>query len=403
MHSLSIRFRLSPSLPSGLVAGKLVLMATCLVLGACSGGNAEGDGAGAEGAPPAEVSVANVVKRRITEWDEFDGRIEAVHSVEVRPRVGGYLTDMHFREGGLVAKGDLLFSIDAREYQAAVDRAAANLSRATTREALARQELERSNRLLEAKAVSAEEIQQREGEMQQATADIANARAEMVQAKLNLEFASIRAPIAGRVGEALVRPGNLVSPGETLLTTLVSVDPVFVVFEGDENIYLKYQQQARSGDRPSSRETRNPVHVGLVNEEGYPHRGEMDFVDNQLNPATGTIRGRAVVPNPEGLFTPGLFARLRLLGSKEYEALLIHDMAVLTDQDRKYVYVLGPDNVALRRDVTLGARSEGLRIVLDGLTDQDEVVVNGMRKILFPGAPLAPERVSMDEPLGPAQ
>ena len=383
-------------------AALAVLAVGCLALSACGDSGAEG-GPGAGGPPPAAVGVARVEKRLITEWDEFDGRIEAVHTVEVRPRVGGYLTGVHFSEGGLVEEGDLLFSIDTREYVAAVDRAEANLARATTREKLARQELERSRRLLEAQAVSTEEIQQREGEMQQASADIASARAELTQARLNLEFAEIRAPIAGRVGEALVRPGNLVSPGTTLLTTLVSVDPVFVVFEGDENIYLKYQEQARSGDRPSSRTTRNPVQVGLVNEEGYPHLGEMDFVDNQLNPATGTIRGRALLPNPDGVFTPGLFARVRLLGSNEYEALLIHDMAVLTDQDRKYVYVVGPNREALRKNVTLGKKSDGLRIVLAGLEETDEVVVNGVRKIFFPGAPLAPERVSMDAPLQAAR
>ncbi|MEL7449012.1 MAG: efflux RND transporter periplasmic adaptor subunit [Pseudomonadota bacterium] len=390
MHPISqIHFR---------IAALAVLAAGCVSLSACSDGGAEG-GPGAGGPPPAAVGVARVEKRLITEWDEFDGRIEAVHTVEVRPRVGGYLTGVHFSEGGLVKEGDLLFSIDTREYVAAVDRAEANLTRATTREKLAQQELERSRRLLEAQAVSTEEIQQREGEMQQASADIASARAELTQARLNLEFAVIRAPIDGRVGEAMVRAGNLVSPGTTLLTTLVSVDPVFVVFEGDENIYLKYQEQARSGDRPSSRTTRNPVQVGLVNEEGYPHLGEMDFVDNQLNPATGTIRGRALLPNPDGVFTPGLFARVRLLGSNEYEALLIHDMAVLTDQDRKYVYVVGPNNEALRKNVTLGKKSEGLRIVLAGLEETDEVVVNGVRKIFFPGAPLAPEQVSMDAPL----
>ncbi len=384
------------------IAALLTLAAGCLCLSACGDSGAEG-GPGAGGPPPAAVGVARVEKRLITEWDEFDGRIEAVHTVEVRPRVGGYLSGVHFSEGGLVEEGDLLFSIDTREYVAAVDRAEANLARATTREKLARQELDRSRRLLEAQAVSTEEIQQREGEMQQASADIASARAELTQARLNLEFAEIRAPIAGRVGEALVRSGNLVSPGTTLLTTLVSVDPVFVVFEGDENIYLKYQEQARSGDRPSSRTTRNPVQVGLVNEEGYPHLGEMDFVDNQLNPATGTIRGRALLPNPDGVFTPGLFARVRLLGSNEYEALLIHDMAVLTDQDRKYVYVVGPNNEALRRNVTLGKKSGGLRIVLAGLEETDEVVVNGVRKIFFPGAPLAPEQVSMDAPLQAAR
>ena len=277
------------------------------------------------------------------------------------------------------------------------------MARAKTRDELAGQELARSERLAAARAVSAEELEQRRGEVRQARADLEAARAELALARLQLEFASIRAPITGRVGEALVRPGNLVTAGVSLLTTLVSVDPVHVVFEGDENIYLKYQDQARSGDRPSSRDVRNPVRVGLVNEEGFPHTGEMDFVDNALDPQTGTIRGRALLPNPDGVFTPGLFARVRLLGSREYPALLIHDMAVLTDQDRKYVYVLGPNSEAVRRDVVLGRAIEGLRVVLEGLAPGDQVVVNGVRKIFFPGAPLDPATVSMEQPLAVAQ
>lgn len=373
-----------------------------LALAACGQDSAPGDGAQAQGPPPAGVSVAPVLKRRVTDWDQFNGRIEAVHRVEIQPRVTGYLEKVHFEEGSIVASGDVLFTIDAREYEAAVSRARANLTSATTRLALAEQELVRSKNLVAAQAISVEELDQRRSETQQASAQIALAEAELRQAQLNLEFATIRAPIDGRVGEAYVRPGNLVSGGSTLLTTLVSIDPVFVVFEGDENIYLKYQEQARSGDRPSSREAHNPVRVGLVNEEGFPHEGRMDFVDNELNPQTGTIRGRAVLPNPDGVFTPGLFARVRLLGSGDHDALLISDLAVLTDQDRKYVYVLGPNNEAQRRDVVLGRESDGLRVVLDGLRENEQVVVNGVRKIFFPGAPLDPVVVTMEAPYGDA-
>ena len=366
-------------------------------LAACGGGENGPPGQSA-GPPPASVNVATVVQRNVTEWDQFNGRVEAVHRVEIRPRVGGYLQQVHFDEGAIVAKDDVLFTIDGREYAAAVQRAEAGLASARTRLALARQEQARSETLIEAQAISAEEYEQRRGETLQAQAQIATAEAEVVQAKLNLEFATIRSPIEGRVGEALVRAGNLVSPGTTLLTIIVSIDPVYVVFEGDENIYLKYQAQARAGDRPSSRDARNPVRVGLVNEEGFPHEGEMDFVDNELNPATGTIRGRALLPNPNGVFTPGLFARVRLLGSREYEAMLINDVAVLTDQDRKYVYVVGPNGEALRRDVTLGRDIDGLRIVQSGLSAEDQVVVSGVRRIFFPGAPLAPTVVPMDDP-----
>jgi multidrug efflux system membrane fusion protein len=373
-----------------------------VLLGLCAcGGSGEGDAGGApQGPPPAAVNVAPVALTSVTEWDQFNGRIEAVHNVEIRPRVGGYLEDVHFAEGSVVEEGAVLFTIDAREYKAAVQRAEAGLASAKTRLTLAQTEQARSEKLIEAQAISSEEFEQRRGESLQAEAQIATAEAELVQAQLNLDFATIRAPIRGRVGEALVRPGNLVSPGTTLLTTLVSIDPVHVVFEGDEHIYLKYQSQARSGDRPSSREVRNPVRVGLINEEGFPHEGEMDFVDNQLNPATGTIRGRAVLPNPDGIFTPGLFARLRLLGSSEYEALLVSELAILTDQDRKYVYVVGPNGEAQRRDVVLGRDIDGLRVVEQGLAEGDMVVVNGTSRIFFPGAPLTTTEVTMDNPLG---
>lgn len=381
----------------GLTRGLFTGLGATFVLTAC-GGDAGGPPGAASGPPPTDVSVAKVVEKRVTEWDQFNGRIEATHRVELRPRVGGYLQEVHFDEGAVVNKGDVLFTIDAREYEAAVRRADAALSSAKTRLSLARQEQSRSEKLIEAQAISAEEFEQRRGETLQADAQIATAEAELIQAQLNLEFATIRAPIDGRVGEARVRAGNLVSPGTTLLTTVVSIDPVFVVFEGDEHIYLKYQSQARAGDRPSSRDVRNPVRVGLINEEGFPHLGEMDFVDNELNPATGTIRGRAVLPNPEGVFTPGLFARVRLLGSNEYDALLINDVAVLTDQDRKYVYVVGPNNEAVRRDVTLGRDIDGLRVVLGGLSGDDQVVVNGVRRIFFPGAPLNPAVVPMTDP-----
>lgn len=376
------------------------LVLVTLALTACGDDAPPGDGAAAQGPPPSAVNVAPVLKRSVTDWDQFNGRIEAVHRVEIRPRVTGYLDRVHFEEGSVVAKDDVLFTIDAREYEAAVNLAQADLNSAKTRLALAQRELARSENLVAAQAISTEEYDQRRSETLQADAQIASAEAALRQAQLQLEFATIRAPIDGRIGEAFVRAGNLVSAGTTLLTTLVSIDPVYVVFEGDENIYLKYQAQARSGDRPSSREVRNPVRVGLVNEEGFPHEGRMDFVDNELNPRTGTIRGRAVLPNPDGVFTPGLFARVRLLGSGAHDALLISDLAVLTDQDRKYVYVLGPNNEALRRDVKLGRETDGLRVVLDGLQEDEQVVVNGVRKIFFPGAPLAPTVVTMEAPLG---
>jgi len=380
------------------IVRQLKLIALLLVttgFAACSGGGGPGD----MQFPPAPVSVAEVVQRPVTDWDEFTGRIEAVDYIEIRPRVAGYLDAVHFREGSVVREGDLLFTIDDREYAAAVSVARANLERAQTRVELAEQEYQRSERLIAARAVSAEELDQRRGELEQAVADTNSAEAQLIQAALSLDFSRIEAPIEGRIGAALIKPGNLVAPGQTLLTTLVSMDPVYVTFEGDEELYLKYLAIARAGVEGEDAEIRNPVQVALANDEGFPYRGEMDFVDNQLDPTTGTFLGRAVVPNPDGVLTPGLFARVKLLGNASYDALLIHDMAVLTDQNRKYVYVVGADNTAQRRDVELGYAVDGLRIVTSGLQMGDRVIVNGVNKIFFPGAPVVPDLVAMDDPL----
>ncbi len=366
-----------------------------LSLAAC--GNSGGDEGGG-GPPPAAVNIAEVVVKPIVEWDDFTGRIQAVESVALQPRITGYLDKLHFTEGAIIKKGDLLFTIDDREYQAAVGSRRADVQRAETRVSLAKQNLERSEKLVAARAVSAEELEQRRGELQQAEADLRSSQANLDAAELNLEFTRVTAPISGRVGEALIKPGNLVTPNTSVLTSIVSIDPIHVVFEGDERIYLKYQAQARKGERPSSRDARNPVHVGLASDEGFPYHGEMDFVDNQVDPATGTIEGRALIPNPDGYLIPGLFARVRLLGSGEYSAMLIHDAAILTDQDRKYVYVVGENNSAVRRDVVVGRRIEGLRVVTDGLNAGERVVVDGVRKIFFSGAPVAPNVVPMTDP-----
>ncbi|MEO0615067.1 MAG: efflux RND transporter periplasmic adaptor subunit [Pseudomonadota bacterium] len=363
------------------------------LVAACGGGGGPGQ------PPPANVSVSEVVVRNITEWDEFTGRIAAVDDVEIRPRVQGYLREVHFEDGQIVEAGDTLFTIDQREYRAAVALARADLDQAEARYALAESELARGEALREARALSTEELARREGEHRQARAALGSARAALERAELDLEFTVLKAPMRGRIGEALVDVGNLISPGTTLLATLVAIDPVHVIFEGDERIYLKYQAQAQTGDRPSSREAPNPVQVGLADDTGFPFRGTMDFVDNRINPETGTIQGRALLDNADGYLIPGLFARVRLLGRSDFEALLIHDVAVLTDQDRKYVYVLGEDNTVLRRDVTLGREVEGLRVVDAGLEPGDKVVVNGVRKIFFNGAPVVPTDVPMDDPL----
>ena len=401
---------MAPTPPSGFVlprrahAGRLALAgALAVALAACGGG-------GGMPMPPTEVNVAPVVAKSVAQWDEFTGRIEAIESAEIRPRVGGTITGVHFDEGGMVRKGDLLFTIDDREYRAAVASARADVARAEARRALAATELKRSETLIAAKAVSAGELESRQNEAKQADADLLAAQARLETAELNLSFTRVTAPIAGRVGVARMRTGNLVAPGEPVLTTVVSLDPVYVSFQGDERAYLRYQDMARDGSRPSSRNAANPVRVGLANEQGFPHTGRMVFVDNAVDPATGTILARAELPNPDGVFTPGLFARVQLLGSGQRDALLIHPQAVLTDLDRRYVYVAAPVTPppemgggepylgAVRKDVTLGATVDGLVIVEEGLAAGDKVIVNGMRKIFFPGAPVMPIEVPMDAP-----
>ena len=359
-----------------------------------------GDGAPAGQLPPAGVGVAEVLVRPIVEWDDFTGRIQAVNTVELQPRITGYLESVHFEEGAIVDEGDLLFTIDDREYRAAAASQRADVERAETRVSLAETDVARAEKLAGARAVSIEELEQRRAELKQANADLRAARAALAAAELNLEFTRITAPISGRVGEALIKPGNLVTPAASLLTPLVSIDPIHVVFEGDENIYLKYQAKAVSGERPSSRDVPNPVQVGLASDTSFPFHGEMDFVDNQIDPATGTIQGRALIDNPDGYLIPGLFARVRLLGSGEYQAVLIHEAAVLTDQNRKFVYVVGDDNTAVRRDVVLGREVETLRVVDQGLEAGERVVVNGVRKIFFSGAPVAPTPADMTDPAG---
>lgn len=374
---------------TAVVAAPLLLLVGALA-GCAPGGPPE--------MPPPEVNVAVVAAKPIVEWDTYDGRIAAVETVELRPRVTGYLAGVHFREGGEVAKGALLFTVDDREYRAALASAQANTARAATRLEVARTEYQRAEQLKAARAVSAEELETRRGEQLQAEADLKAAQAQERQAELNVEFTRIRAPIAGQASLAAVRPGNLVTAGQTLLTTLVSADPVYVEFEGDERMYLKYQAMSRNGERPSSRDARNPVRVALADEQGYPHEGEMVFIDNALDPRTGTIRARAVLPNTDRHFTPGMFARVQLVGSGQHDAILVNERALVTDQDRRYVYVVGDDGRAMRRDLQLGGEAEGLRIVREGLKPGDRVVINGIRKIFFPGMPVKPVVVPMDQP-----
>jgi RND family efflux transporter MFP subunit len=345
-----------------------------------------------------QVSVASALERDVTEWDEFTGRLEAVESVEVRPRVTGYIESVNFTEGSTVKKGDLLFVIDPRPYRAELSKAEAELARAVAHSELAVADEGRSAKLLDIKAVSREEYDSRINAAREAKADVAAARAAVDSAKLNLEFTRITAPIGGRVSKAVVTAGNLVTGGSnaaTLLTTVVSLDPMYVTFEGDEQIYLKYNELSRRGERTSSRDVANPVLMGLANETDYPHHGSMVFVDNQVDPRTGTIRARAEFQNKDGYLTPGLFARVKLLGHDSYRAVLVDDRAIGTDQSQKFVYVIDAQNKVTYRPVQVGRLTDGLRIVQKGLQAGETVVVNGLQRVR-PGVVVAPERVAMD-------
>lgn len=366
------------------------------ILAGCSGGQASETGA----PPPPSVSVAPVLIKPVSQWDEFSGRIEAIENVELRPRVSGYIERVNYTEGQEVKKGDVLFTIDARSYRAELARAQAELARARTQAELGRSEAERARKLSELQAISTEEYEQRRSAAAQAQANVAAAQAAVDSARLNLEWTQVRAPIDGRAGRALVTAGNLVTAGDSasVLTTLVSLDKVHVHFDADERAFLRYAEMARKGERPSERDGKVPVQVALADDQGFPHSGTVDFLDNQVDRSTGTIRARAVLDNRDRLFTPGLYARVRLLGSGEFKAALVDDKAVLTDQDRRYVYVVDKEGKAQRRDVKLGRMVQGLRIVEQGLAAGDRVIINGVQKVFFPGMPVNAKVVAMDAP-----
>jgi RND family efflux transporter MFP subunit len=343
--------------------------------------------------PPPPVTVAVVPARDVTDWDEFSGRLEAVNAVEIRPRVSGYITRVAFAEGKEVRKGEVLFEIDPRPYQADLARAEAELAQARSGAALAARDVERAQKLVDVQAISREEFDSRTSAETQGGAAVRGAEAAVETARLNLEWTRVRSPISGRVSRAEVTPGNLVQAGPptaTLLTTVVSLDPIYAYFDADEQAYLRYSGLARDGSRPSSREGRTPIYMGLANEDGtFPHKGYVDFLDNQLDPTTGTIRARAVFSNKDHLFTPGLFARIKLEGSGKYRAALVPDRAIGTDQDKKFVLVLKPDSTVDYRTVHPGPLVDGLRVVRSGLQGGERIVVNGLQRVR-PGMKVSP-------------
>jgi len=372
------------------LAAHLIPVAVLASLLACS----QQDQSAQANQPPT-VSVAPVVKRQVQEFDEFTGRLEAPNTVDVRARVAGSLVKVHFREGQLVKKGDPLFTIDPRPYAAEVARAQAQLQSARTQSDLSKSELARAEKLVAIRGVSQQELDQLKASVANAQSSIRGGEAALTQARLNLEFTNITAPVSGRTSRANVTEGNLVAVGDPVLTTVVSTDRVYAYFDASEAIYLKYMRAAREGTRASSRDTPNVIYLGLANEDGFPHEGKMDFVDNRLNPATASLRGRAVFDNKDGLFTPGLFARLKLVGSGNYTATVVADRAVTTDQTRKVVLVVGKNNIVEQREVKTGALIDSMRVI-EGVKEGELVIVDGLLRA-FPGAPVTPQVLKVDD------
>lgn len=359
---------------------KHLLFATLLAATAAFAG-CKKNSAGAGAPPPASVTVAKPISKKVMEWDEYVGRLAAPQTVDVRARVSGYLDKVHFKEGGEVKEGDVLFTIDPRPYQATYDRMQAEVDRAKARRELAQNEARRSEGLFKSKTVSIEEYEQRTQGLAEAEANLRSAEAALEEAKLDLEFTSVRSPISGRISNALVTVGNLITGGTTnatMLTRVVSVDPIFCYVDVDERSALKYRELFRQGKRASALYGQVEARMGLANQEGYPHEGVIDFVDNQINPSTGAIRARGVFPNPDQLMAPGFFARLRVPGSGEYDAVLVRDSAIGSDQGKAFVMVVDGKGVVSQRPVTLGPVEDGLRIVREGLRPEERIIVNGL-------------------------
>ena len=337
----------------------------------------------AAAAAPA-VTVAQPVKRTVTDWDEFTGRFDAIEEVQVRARVGGFVTNVEFKDGDMVHAGDLLYLIDSRPFEAVAAQADGQLADARAKVELAKRELDRGLNLVQTSAVSEQVVDQRRQALQAAHAAEIVAEGALKAAQLNVEFTHVPAPISGRVSRHLVSVGNLVSGSDTgtstLLTTIVSLDPIYIYFDVDEATYLKNNKLWFEGKRPSSRDTPNPVQVALTGEIKPSHEGRMDFIDNRLDVSTATLRSRAVIPNHDLSILPGQFGRVRLIGSSPYEALLIPDTAVATDQSRKIVFVVKDDDTVEARPVVLGPLDEGLRVVREGLQAEDKVIIDGIQR-----------------------
>jgi multidrug efflux system membrane fusion protein len=378
-----------------LCAAPLALAAAC--------GKEGGSMAAPAAPPPAPVTVNQPSQRTIREWDEYQGRMEPLESVEIRARVSGYLQSINFTDGAEVKKGDLLFVIDPRPFQAELDRAQASLEQSQSRYEWTSNEWVRAERLLKSKAISEEEADSRSKAQSQAKDEIASAQAALEVARLNLAYTKITAPIDGRISRRMITEGNLVIGNQgsgTPLTTIVSLDPIYCYFDADETSILKYQQLARQGKSDSLEGGKVPCELELANGKGFPHKGHLDFVDNQVDPSTGTLRVRGVFKNPDRVLQPGFFARARVPASAEYSAILIPDSAVGTDQDQKFVYVVNAQDAVEYHIVKLGPIIDGLRVVREGVGSNDWIVVNGLMSVR-PGAKVNPTRATAGEAAHP--
>ena len=348
-------------------------------------------------APPPTVTVAKPVFKRITEWDDYTGRFIAKERVDVRARVSGYLESVHFKEGRMAEAGELLFVIDQRPFQTEVARAKAGVDQAGTQLRVAQLQFERGQRLQSSRAMSTETAEERRGKRDAAQAEVDAAKANLRNAELNLGFTEVRAPMAGRLSDIRVDVGNLISGGtsdSTLLTTIVSLDPIEFEIEASEAEFLRYTRLDTAGTRRSSRDVPNRIEAQLIDETEWVHKGNMTFVDNEIDANSDSIRGHATFPNPDHVLLPGMFARARLFGAGEHEAVMVPDIAVVADQARKLVMVLGKDNVIEARVVKLGPIIDGLRVVREGLKPDETIVVNGIIRA-HPGKPVTPTETTI--------
>jgi RND family efflux transporter MFP subunit len=345
--------------------------------------------------PPPAVSVAAPVKRAVSDFDEYVGRFAAVNSVEMRARVSGYLDGLHFKDGQIVKQGDLLFTIDKRPFQNTLDQARANLAQAKSNLTFTEADYTRGQQLVRDKTITEQTFEQRSQAYRNAQASVSNNEAAVRQAELDIQFTELRAPVNGRIGDRRVSPGNLVTGGTagntTLLATIVSTDPIYFEFTFDEASFLRYERMSKNGNDIASRSAGVQVALKLIDEQDFAHNGDMDFVDNAIDRSTGTIRGRAVFANPNNIFTPGMFARVRVPGSPSYEALLVPDAAIGTEQARKFVLTVNADNTVVPKYVTLGqTTADNLRVIKNGLSPDDRVIVNGLLRAR-PGQKVTPQ------------